>query len=141
MMGCITVTAAGNDGETNTLPKMCSGWRNIAVGSVDAYDRIAEFSNYTPWTSTDFLLVYAPGVDLYGPIGAPYDHSMGTWSGTSFSAGYISGAAALVLERHPGFGPGEMMQILGDSVVPIVDRDGNPVPNAGRIDLVRAVSR
>jgi len=134
--GIVVVISAGNDG-LDYVPKMACNWGMICVGAVNARDRITDFSNYT--LADAWLMIFADGEDLYGPVGAPGDDSMGYWSGTSFSAGTISGAASLVRERHPDFDPLMIGDTLRNAVDPIRDRDGNLVPGVGRINLHKAV--
>ena len=136
--GIVVVTAAGNDGLTY-VPRLATNWGTICVGAVDSCDRIADFSNYT--TSDAWLMIFAPGVDLEGPVGYPSDDSIGYWSGTSFAAGIISGAAALVCERHPEFGPIEVGETLRPSVDPVWTPEGMLLSGIGRIDLYKAVLR
>ncbi len=92
--GILVVVSAGNDGAIadGILSQLAT---TITVGAVDGDDQIAEFSNAPD--ELDSLFVFAPGVSLKGPA----SDSMGIWSGTSFAAGIVSGAAALYLETHP----------------------------------------
>src|SRR6202011_2810389 len=55
------------------------------------------------------IAISAPGVDIFLP--AP-DEKYQMTSGTSFSAAYISGLAALMLERNPALKPNEVRAIL-----------------------------
>jgi hypothetical protein len=134
--GIVVVISAGNDG-FDYVPKLACNWGMICVGAVNAEDRITDFSNYT--LSDAWLMIFADGEDLHGPVGAPDDDSMGHWSGTSFSAGTISGAASLVRERHPDYDPLMVGDTLRQAVDPVWDRDRNPVPGVGRINLHKAV--
>jgi len=139
LRGIVIVGSAGNDGwiDTNDLIEHDDV---LMVGSVDGCDRIADFSNYES-RKASYLMVFAPGVDLYGPVGAPCDCAMGWWSGTSFSSGLLSGAAALILERNPGYGPHEVREVVEASTDPVCFGDGTPYPWGGRINLAKAVQR
>lgn len=63
---------------------------------------------------------YGPCVDLYAPgdsvLLPSFDHSRNPisqlWNGTSMSAGYVSGAAALYLEAHPDATPDQVADEL-----------------------------
>ena len=63
---------------------------------------------------------YGPCVDLYAPgdsvLLPSFDQaqtpSVQLWNGTSMSAGYVSGAAALFLEQHPGAHPDDVIRSL-----------------------------
>lgn len=66
---------------------------------------------------------FGPCVDLYAPgdsvLLPSFDQaqtaSVQLWNGTSMSAGYVSGAAALFMERTPGASPDEVLQALRGS--------------------------
>lgn len=63
---------------------------------------------------------YGPCVDLYAPgdsvLLPSFDHNLQPitqlWNGTSMSAGYVSGAAALFLETHPEATPDQVAEGL-----------------------------
>jgi subtilisin family serine protease len=132
--GIVVVLSAGNDGadEVNRLAK---GTGRIAVGSVDGADRVADFSNRED-DLRHGLLVFAPGVDLYGPMGHPRIEANGWWSGTSFSAGYVTGAVALVREISPGLAPEEVLDWIEETSDPIEGETGFL-----RLNLFRLVLR
>jgi hypothetical protein len=105
-------------------------------------DHIASFSSGGP-TPVSLLLkpdVTAPGVDVLSSIPA---HDFETLDGTSMAAPHVSGAAALLLQRHPTWSVQQLKSALastGDTVHPTgragtvsVLREGG-----GRINLVRA---
>lgn len=136
--GVVVVLAAGNDG-LKALPKMA--WTNdsIVVGAVDEDDEIASFSNYS--VSFVGLMTFAPGVDIYGPVGAPKDTTNGLWSGTSFSTGIVSGAVALLLDNHPSWKPGKVRKELARSTDTVTKPGGGTLYYAGRINLLKAAKR
>ena len=105
---------------------------------MDRDDQLAPFSNYT--LDSRRLVVFAPGVDLYGPLGAEFEDSRAYWSGTSFSAGLISGAAALARSVDPHLSAWGIMTRLRWSVDPILSPNGENPP-FGRINLRRVVRR
>lgn len=130
--GIIVVVAAGNDG-ADSLGTLAETRGVIAVGAVDLGDQVAEFSNTDDSGRVD--MSFAPGVDLYGPLG---ESEMGFWSGTSFSAGIVSGAVALLLEMVP-VNDGDLANwFMQWSADPVYDENGEP-QNAGRINLARLV--
>lgn len=99
--GITVVKSAGNYGWEG-----CSDPTNqvaIAVGASDAYDVAAHFSSYGPCVP-----IHAPGVNV--KIALPVSPSAGAWrepvathtigSGTSYSAPYVTGVAAALLQQN-----------------------------------------
>jgi subtilisin family serine protease len=76
----------------------------IAVTSTDANDQLAAFANRGP-----YVAVAAPGVDLM--LLAP-NNKLQFASGTSFSAAYVTGTVALMLERSPRLRPDAVRRAL-----------------------------
>jgi subtilisin family serine protease len=100
----LLVAAAGNAGP-NSPPLFPAANPNvIAVSGTDAQDRIFTASNRGV-----HITLAAPGTDIFLP--AP-DQKYQMTSGTSFSAAYVSGIAALLLERNPALKPNEVRGIL-----------------------------
>jgi hypothetical protein len=132
--GVLVVASAGNEGKAG-LGVVAGDPRTVSVGAVDDDFVVAPFSNSAGWGEE--LTVYAPGVDLKGPMA---EGAMGTWSGTSFSAGLASGAAALWLELEPSSSPDAVRERIRACVNPAFDRDGDPC-EAGVIDLLQVVTR
>src|SRR5262249_33389356 len=91
--GILIVAAAGNGGPTAPPVYPAAYPGVIAVTAVDEFDRRYEYAN-----RGSYIAVAAPGVDILTPVeqgGYAYV------SGTSFAAAYVSGIAALLLERDP----------------------------------------
>ena len=136
--GVIVVMSAGNDGGQHLSDIAEHPWMVVACAA-DNEDRRAPFSNFSTWSSC--AQIFAPGVDLYGPIGTPDDAAMARWSGTSFSAGILSGAAALAREIRPHDPTSEIRNLLAEAVVPVRDLDEREMTGTGRIDLRLVISR
>lgn len=132
--GVVVVASAGNEGQSG-LGVIAGDERTVSVGAVDMSSTIAEFSNTAGWGEE--LTVFAPGVDLEGPMTGG---AMGVWSGTSFSAGLASGAAALWLELEPEAAPCVVRERIRSFVNPAYDERGRLL-GAGVVDLLEMVTR
>ena len=102
--GIVMVAAAGNAGPKSPPLYPAANPNVIAVSATDAQDKLFAASNRGA-----YIAVAAPGVDIFLP--AP-DEKYQMTSGTSFSAAYVSGLAALMLERNPALKPDEVRAIL-----------------------------
>jgi subtilisin family serine protease len=132
--GIVVVCAAGNDGTHVIRFTPGSAYRAITVGASSlvvngTVDRLADFTNYGPlvdlfayvgqtlycWGySVGYLtiaLCISPGVAIYSASSNKNDE-YSTWSGTSFSAPYVAGAAALYLQREPRSTPWQVRRAL-----------------------------
>jgi hypothetical protein len=130
--GIVMVAAAGNGG-AKSPPLYPAANRNvIAVSATDAQDRLFAASN-----RGGHIAVSAPGVDIFLP--AP-DEKYQITSGTSFSAAYISGLAALLLERNPALKPDEVRAILMKTARDLGAPGRDDLFGAGEADAYAAVS-
>src|SRR5713101_650732 len=130
--GIVMVAAAGNAG-AKSPPLYPAANRNvIAVSATDAQDRLFAASN-----RGGHIAVSAPGVDIFLP--AP-DEKYQITSGTSFSAAYISGLAALLLERNPALKPDEVRAILMKTARDLGAPGRDDLFVAGEADAYAAVS-
>ncbi len=101
--GMVLVASAGNSGDmTEHYP---SGYE--AVISVGASERHGFRASFSTYGST--LALLAPGADV---ITTEMGGGYGSDNGTSFSAPYVSAAAALVLTRDSTLNPSEVKTIL-----------------------------
>ncbi len=141
-LGITIVVSAGNEASDSwkDMPKLCWNEGTLTVGAVDGVDQIAEFSNCLDGSTGKVAhFVYAPGVDLIGPYSGDWEDSYAVWSGTSFSTGLASGAAALLTELEPDWTGERIVTRLCETVDPVTDTDGDELDDAGRLNILEAV--
>jgi hypothetical protein len=130
--GIVMVAAAGNAGAKSPPLYPAANANVIAVSATDAQDRLFAASN-----RGSYIAVAAPGVDIFLP--AP-DEKYQMMSGTSFSAAYVSGLAALMLERNPALKPDEVRAILIKTARDLGAPGRDDLFGAGEADAYAAVS-
>jgi subtilisin family serine protease len=91
--GIVMVAAAGNAGPRAPPAYPAAYPGVIAVTAVDAADRRYQHAN-----RGRYIAMAAPGVDVLAPVDGGKHELL---SGTSFATAYVSGIAALLLERDP----------------------------------------
>ncbi|MFF3873130.1 S8 family serine peptidase [Streptomyces sp. NPDC001978] len=145
--GALFVVAAGNNGEqgTGTVGSPGAADAALTVGAVDRDDSLAPFSSRGPRLGDGAVKpdVTAPGVGIVAAraagttMGDPVDEHYVAASGTSMATPHVTGAAALVAERHPGWSGAQIKDALVSTAhtVPgqLVTEQGG-----GRIDLPAA---
>jgi hypothetical protein len=130
--GILMVAAAGNAGPKSPPLYPAANTNVIAVSATDAQDKLFAASN-----RGDFIAISAPGVEIFLP--AP-DEKYQMTSGTSFSAAYISGLAALLLERNPALKPDEVRAVLMRTARDLGPPGRDDQFGAGEADAYAAVS-
>jgi len=130
--GIVMVAAAGNAGPKSPPLYPGANPNVIAVSATDAQDKLFAASN-----RGGYIAVAAPGVDIFLP--AP-DEKYQMTSGTSFSAAYVSGLVALMLERNPALKPGEVRAILMKTARDLGAPGRDDLFGAGEADAYAAVS-
>lgn len=128
----VVVASAGNDGldgsRKNTYPAAYEGV--LAVAASDRNDERAPFSQ-----SGDFIGVAAPGVDMVSTVPG-YGHCAD--NGTSFSAPYVAGVAALLRAKYPDWTEHQIVTQIEQTADRVVDgRD--PYVGWGVVNPVRAL--
>ncbi len=107
--GITVVASAGNSGEDG-VKSPGSSKKVLTVGSVDDDNRVATFSSYGEIGGSFKPEIYAPGVGVSG-VGRGKELYV-KMSGTSVSAPFVAGAAALVYERYPSAEPWQVKFLL-----------------------------
>jgi hypothetical protein len=130
--GIVMVAAAGNAGPKSPPLYPAANASVIAVSATDAQDKLFAASN-----RGGNIAVAAPGVDIFLP--AP-DEKYQIISGTSFSAAYVSGLVALMLERNPALKPNEVRSILMKTARDLGAPGRDDLFGAGEADAFAAVS-
>lgn len=157
--GIVVVVAAGNEGpDYATVSKPGDDPFVITVGASEHYDTPGVDDDHPERISSSGPVrgllkpdVVAPGARLvsyrvpgsFVDVNMPQGRRPGTdWysraTGTSFSAGLVSGAAALLLESHPDWGPDEVKAALTCSAVPVGHHPAPYRQGHGSIDVVAA---
>jgi subtilisin family serine protease len=130
--GLVLVAASGNAGAKSPPLYPAANPNVIAVSATDAEDRL-----FAPSNRGAHIAIAAPGVDIFLP--AP-DGKYQMTSGTSFSAAYISGLAALLLERNPRLKPEELRTALTKTARDLGAPGRDDLFGAGEADAFAAVS-
>ena len=129
--GIVLVAAAGNAGAKSPPLYPAANANVIAVSATDAHDKPFAASN-----RGGYIAVAAPGVDIFLP--AP-DQKYQMASGTSFSAAYVSGVAALMLERNPALKRDELRATLMKTARDLGSPGRDDLFGAGEADAYAAV--
>ena len=130
--GIPVVVSAGNI-EMNACrisPANASG--TIVVGA-SALGRDAAGGRQRTIDRRSFNTAYGPCIDVYAPgdsvllpsFDGAKSATVQLWNGTSMSAGYVSGAAALFLEANPGAHPDQVGRHLRETATANVIVDSN----------------
>jgi Subtilase family len=130
--GIVLVAAAGNAGAKSPPLYPAANVNVIAVSATDAHDKLFAASN-----RGGHIAVAAPGVDIFLP--AP-DQKYQMGSGTSFSAAYVSGVAALMLERNPALKRDELRATLMKTARDLGSPGRDDLFGAGEADAYAAVA-
>jgi subtilisin family serine protease len=135
--GVVVVAAAGNFASDVSFyfPASCPG--ALAISATDMTDNIASFSNH----GSEVALA-APGVDIIadGCVSCPFpEPELVTESGTSFSAPFVSGAAAILL-GIPGNGfSSDVINELETTALDLGAPNRDPVFGFGLLQIDKAL--
>jgi subtilisin family serine protease len=140
------VVSAGNSGPGHyTVGGPAAADAALAVGSVDRDDTTSVFSSRGPRMVDGAIKpdVTAPGSDIvaaraaHARIGRRVSPLYSSMSGTSMAAPHVAGAAALLLQQHPSWGPDDIRSALTGTAA-FNDASDVYEQGAGRIDVDRA---
>ncbi len=130
--GVIMVASAGNSAtEQIHYPSGFAGV--ISIGATDDKDNLAGFSNYG--ATIDLV---APGVNIFTTA---MDNRYTTVNGTSFSAPYVSAAAALLLSQDSSLSAQVVRGILTRSTDDLGSRGWDSFFGAGRLNVATALTQ
>lgn len=146
--GALFVIAAYNEGPSaGTVGSPGSAAAALTVGAVDRADAMAEFSSRGP--AADGSLkpdLTAPGVDIVaakaaeGTEGDPAADGYVSMSGTSMATPHVTGAAAILAQRHPDWTGERLKAALTASAEPTAGVSAF-AQGTGRTDIVRALDQ
>lgn len=146
--GVVPVVAAGNDYNdlgAGSVASPANSDRAITVGAVETSGTPpasvhADFSSVGPTTISLRLKpdVAAPGVDIRSSVPGGWS----SLSGTSMAAPHVAGAAALLVQRHPGWTVAQVKSALVQTGSDVSDGSDSPVgpqfQGGGVVALARA---
>ena len=124
--------AAGNDFDAvgpGSVGSPASAPKAITVAAATKGGVIAPFSSGGP-TPVSLALkpdVTAPGVSILSSVPA-HDGSWALFDGTSMASPHVAGAAALLLQRHPGWTVAQVKSALVSTGSPVHGARGREVP-------------
>jgi subtilisin family serine protease len=129
--GAVLIAAAGNGG-----PKAAPAYPGaypevIAVTAVDESDNRYEHAN-----RGRYIAIAAPGVDILAPVHGGRHELV---SGTSFATAYVSGIAALLLERNPGIDTAAIAKVLAAGADDIGPAGRDDDFGAGRANALKSL--
>lgn len=127
--GALVVAAAGNGGSLSTPKWPASYDGTIAVTSVDPDDQSPAFAQ-----RGDYIDISAPGVRILSTAQGEYNSQ----SGTSMSAAFVSGAAALLFSARPQLTPAEVREMLLLSAIDIGPAGRDATFGVGRLNIPAA---
>ncbi|MBR0788161.1 S8 family serine peptidase [Bradyrhizobium manausense] len=129
--GLVLIAAAGNAGAKSPPLYPAANPNVIAVSATDQQDKLFTASN-----RGNYIALAAPGVDIFLP--AP-DGKYQMTSGTSFSAAYVSGVAALLLERNYALKPEALRMTLAKTARDLGSPGRDDLYGDGEADAFAAV--
>lgn len=145
--GPLFVVAAGNEGTPGSIGTPAAAPSALTVGSTTKEGGISSFSSQGPAVTDGGVKpeITAPGSAITaaraaGTLdGAAYSEFYATISGTSMATPHVSGAAAILKQRHPDWDAQQLKAALIGAADP-VDGAGVYEQGAGSVDVPGALS-
>lgn len=137
----IPVAAISKQEGESLKTQLAKGQALLRIELIEERDILADFSSRGPVTSTWEIKpdIVAPGVAINSTIPGGYL----SLQGTSMAAPHVAGAAALIKQAHPEWGPYEIKAAIMNTAKQIVNRDGQIYrtyeQGAGRIQTEAAI--
>ncbi len=129
--GIVLVAAAGNGGPKAEAAYPAAYPEVIAVTAVDEDDHRYEHAN-----RGRYIAIAAPGVDILAPVQGGKHELV---SGTSFATAYVSGIAALLLERNPNMDTAAVAKLIMAGADDLGPAGRDEDFGAGRINALKAL--
>ena len=129
--GVVPVIAAGNDYDSlgpGSVGSPATAQKAIAVAAATKGGVIAPFSSGGPGPVSLALKpdVTAPGVGILSSVPA-HDGTWALFDGTSMASPHVAGAAAVLLQRHPGWTVAQVKSALVSTGRPVTGSAGREV--------------
>ncbi|MEV0807942.1 S8 family serine peptidase [Micromonospora sp. NPDC050200] len=141
--GTLFVIASGNNGQ-QSIGTPSSAASALTVGAVDKQDRLAGFSSTGPLVRSGALKpdITAPGVNITAARSQQMTTGTGPYrsiSGTSMATPHVSGAAAILAQRHPDWSGAQLKEALMSSAKGLAAGYTPYQVGTGRLDVAAAV--
>ncbi|MFE9694324.1 S8 family serine peptidase [Micromonospora sp. NPDC005806] len=141
--GTLFVIASGNAGP-QSIGTPSAAASALTVGAVDKQDRLASFSSTGPLVRSGALKpdITAPGVNITAARSQHMTTGTGlyrTISGTSMATPHVSGAAAILAQRHPDWSGAQLKEALMSSAKGLAAGYSAYQVGTGRVDVAAAV--
>jgi subtilisin family serine protease len=144
--GVVVCAAMGNEFESgNPIEYPGAHPGVLTVGAVDEGGRRAPFSN-----TGEHIDLCAPGVNILSTLPLMpssfrevADTKYAAWSGTSMATPHVTGAAAILLGKHPALSPAQVAQHLKATTTTLDDMRGDtftPEVGTGLLNLARMLA-
>ncbi len=146
--GVLIISSAGNCGYETPSPE-CGGYTGLTYPGSSAYvftaGTLDENNKTAGFSSRGYVEGYgikpdvtAPGVNI---TSSSKNGSYSTQSGTSMSAGVISGVASLILEKNPLLLPSEVKNLIASSALDLGVKGKDELYGFGLIDANKALAQ